>query len=469
MRLERFKIALPLVAALFSVGCVTVPKDAGFAKVRQTVLDRTGQVIRWNQGTSADRAADDAVKTLLSRELTVDGAVQVALLNNRSLQSSYEELGIAQAELVEAGLLQNPTFAAEVRFPKHAALPLEFDITQSFLNLFLMPLRRRLAGAEYEAARLRVTHEVLGMAAETKTAFVRAQAAAELVQMRRVAMEATGAAYDTARQLRDAGNISEFALNSERVFYEQAKVDLARAEADALDTREELNERMGVWGAQTQWTIAARLPELPADEVRSNGLESLAVSQRADLSAARQSVEAAGQSLGLTNSMALLGDLAVGGHYERDSDNTTTVGPNVTIPLPIFNQGQPAIAAAVARLRQSRDRYFALAVEVRAQVRRSRNKLLAARSLAEYQRHVLIPLRHEVVQLGILQVNAMQLGVFELLQAKQAEIDAGREYVEAMRDYWIARAELERAVGGRLPEDAPATQPTHQDPEEHKP
>ena len=53
----------------------------------------------------------------------------------------------------------------------------------------------------------------------------------------------------------------------------------------------------------------------------------------------------------------------------------------------------------------------------------------------------------------------MLLGVFELLEAKQNEIDAGRAYVAALTDYWTARAELERAVGGRLPTPGSTTQP----------
>ena len=52
----------------------------------------------------------------------------------------------------------------------------------------------------------------------------------------------------------------------------------------------------------------------------------------------------------------------------------------------------------------------------------------------------------------------MLVGVFELLQARRAQLDASQAYLEAVRDYWIARSELKRAVGGKLPdesEDAP--------------
>src|SRR5438067_5231477 len=107
------------------VGCATVPKDAGFGSVQKAVTDRTGHRIRWNRETAADQEAARAVQSLLQQELAVDDAVQITLLNNRTLQATYEELGVAQAELVEAGLLRNPTLTAEVRFPKSPSFPFD--------------------------------------------------------------------------------------------------------------------------------------------------------------------------------------------------------------------------------------------------------------------------------------------------------------------------------------------------------
>jgi cobalt-zinc-cadmium efflux system outer membrane protein len=85
--------------------------------------------------------------------------------------------------------------------------------------------------------------------------------------------------------------------------------------------------------------------------------------------------------------------------------------------------------------------------------------MLAMRAQAQQQIKVVIPLRHQIVEQSQLEFNAMQIGVFELLQAKQSEIDAGREYVESLRDYWLARTELEKALGGRLPVAEATTQP----------
>ncbi len=161
-------------AAAILTGCSSVPKDAGFGSVRATVADRTGMEIRWNQASKADRDVERSVADLLSRPLTPDSAVQVALLNNQNLQATYEDLGIAQAELVEAGLLRNPILSADVRFPRYVALPFDISVTQSFVDLLSLPLRKKVAGAAFEAAKLRVTNAVLATAAQTESAFYRA-------------------------------------------------------------------------------------------------------------------------------------------------------------------------------------------------------------------------------------------------------------------------------------------------------
>ena len=77
-------------------------------------------------------------------------------------------------------------------------------------------------------------------------------------------------------------------------------------------------------------------------------------------------------------------------------------------------------------------------------------RLNAARQTAELYQEDLIPIRERIVVETQKHVNYMLLGVFQLLQAKRDEVNAYREYLEALRDYWIAFAELERAVGGNL-------------------
>jgi cobalt-zinc-cadmium efflux system outer membrane protein len=449
---------LVLGASLGIAGCVTVPRDAGFEQVERTVNERTGgQHVRWNRAGEDGGEVARTVHELLDTELTVDRAVQIALLNNPGLQATYEELAISQSQAIEAATIHNPTLSAEVRFPRHAKLPFEVELSQSFVDLLLLPMRKRAGEAAFAAARLRVTHEVLELAAEVKAAFYRAQGAGQLSEMRQSVAGATEASFAIAQRLHDAGNITDLALANEQALHEQATLDLARARADAVDAREELAALLGLNGEA--WTMAARLPELPQNEIGAGELESLAVAQRQDLAAAREEVLVATQNLAMTTKLWPFTDAAVTAHLERDPDGTTTFGPGISLPLPIFNQSQPAIATAQARLRQAQARAVALGVQVRSQVRRNANRMLAARERALREARVVLPLRRQIVRETQLQYNAMLVGVFQLLEAKRAEIDAGREYIESLIEYWTARAQLERAVGGKLAAGAPTTQP----------
>jgi outer membrane protein, heavy metal efflux system len=208
---------------------------------------------------------------------------------------------------------------------------------------------------------------------------------------------------------------------------------------------------MGAFGAQTNWTVAPRLPEISGSSISTSQLESRAIQQRLDLAAARQQFIAETRARGIAGGEAILQQTEVGGHYEHEVEGGVhSIGPSVNVPIPIFNQGQPASARASAKMRQAEQRYLALAADVRSDVRAARDKMLLARRQVEYFKSTALPMRMRVTQESQLQYNAMQITPFQLLQAKQEEVKTGADSVEALREYWVALAELEKAVGGPL-------------------
>src|SRR6266487_2150240 len=429
-------------------GCAHVDPNPAFQELANTVHLRTGKRVQWNRGSAQDAEAQAAVASLLSRPLSAGSAVQVALLNNHNLQATYEELGIAQADLVEAGLLKNPTFYFERRLPGQA---LEADLLKEFIDILLLPLRKRIAAAQFEAAKLRVGHEILSVAAEVRAAFYEHQGDQQLVDLRKTVADATERAAETALKMHEAGNLRDLDLASEQANHAQAKIELAKAQSEAVRTREKLNKLMGAFGAQTNWTVASRLPDLPSGEVSTSQLESRAIQQRLDLAAARQQFIAEARARGIARAEAILQGAEIGGHYEHEIEGSVhSIGPSVNVPIPIFNQGQTAVARRNAKMRQAEQRYLALAADIRSDVRAARDKMLLSRQQVEYFKSTALPTRTRVTEESQLEYNAMQIGPFQLLQAKQEEVKTGAESVEALRDYWVARAELEKAVGGSL-------------------
>ena len=454
MNAVKLTFGVALLAAAAGGGCAAVPRDAGFADVQAVVAERTGHHVRWNQGTGADASVDASVREMLQGTLTVDQAVQIALLNNRALQATYEDLMLAQADLVSAGLLSNPVFDAEVRIHEAGGgTGFELALVQDFIDLLYIPLRKKVAASAFEAAKLRVAGQVLDLAAAVRAAFHTLQGSQQTLDMRRQVVAATGASYDLARRLRAAGNISDLEVANEQALAEQSKLELRAAEAEVAQDRERLNRLMGLWGpVSASWSVSDRLPDPPQDEVAAEGLERTAVERSLDLGAARRGVEAAARSLGVAAPFGLLPEAEAGVGAEHEAEGGWGVGPAVSIPIPLFDQGQPGVAAARAELRRARQLYVALAVDVRSRARAARDAVIAARDQADYYRRVVLPLRQRIVEQTQLQYNAMQLGTFQLLTAKQQQIEAGTAYIRALQAYWLARIQLDQILSGRLPQ-----------------
>ncbi len=432
-------------------GCASIQPGKGFDQVGESVYERSGVRPHWNNGSKEDAAAAAAVADLLASELTADGAVQVALLNNHGLQAVYEELNLAQADVVQAGLLRNPVFSGEVRFASGGGgQAVVLDVAQDFVSLLSMPLRQRRAEAAFEAAKVRVTAAVIDAAFEARTAFYGYQAAEQAREMRATVLEATEAAFELAKRLRAAGNFRELDLLNERALFEQAKVDLAAAESIAAMARERLNALMGLWGEQTGWRAAGRLPQLPDSVAPLEGMEGRAIAASLDLALLQREVEVAARSAGIARPWSWLEGTEVGASAEKDVDGSWSVGPSLSVPIPLFDQGQAALSDAEARYRQAVERTFARAVEVRARVRAAHAAVGAAHARARYYQRVILPLRQRLVDETQLQYNAMQVSPFQLLQSRRDQIETGAAYVASLHGFWKASAELDHVLAGRL-------------------
>ncbi len=453
----------PVLAVVFLAGCASVRPQEAFDDVQQTLDARTDARVVWRTGASEDAAADASVDSLLARPLTADAAVQVALLNNRRLQATYENLGVAQANLVQAGLLANPVFGAGVMFPLEVADPasgdsaapdLRFSVAFDFLSVFFLPLRRAVAQSAYEAARLRVASDVLGFAADTRATFYRAQANAARLALQRTIVENTEAAYEAALLLREAGNVPAVDLLAEQARFEQARLDLVSAEALTVESRERLARQMGVFGEDADFTLAGEIPPVSEDALDIEDLDTIetrAVEANLALAAARQDVLTFGRRLGVTRPETLIPELHAGAELERD-DGEWELGPDVEVALPLLDQGQARLARVRAELRRRRARYYALGVEVRSAARTLAQRLAAARTTALQYQRVILPLRAELTAQTLRQYNAMQTGVFGLLQAQQMEVEANRRYLDRLAAYWRARIDVALLLQGGMPD-----------------
>lgn len=461
-----FAVSVPLGLT----GCASTNPAAPFRDVDQTVGARLGAHLQWAGAGKAvsDQSIKASVAGLLHGDLTVQSATAIALLNNRSLQAEFEEIGISQAELAQASRLRNPEIAGSARFPDRppSATDAEFSIAGDFLDLLTLPARRQIAAANLEATKLTVADQVLRLAAKTQTAFYTLQAQLQLNDRLGVIVALNDAAADFARRQYQAGNITDLDLHNQQVAAAQSHFDLMQAQAQMQADREQLNRVLGLSEGQLEWRIAAQLPPLPPDDPPLAELESLAATQRLDLAAKRREMKSLAAVLRLKQRTRYLPGATVGADTERTPDGQRVIGPTLRLELPLFDQGQPAIAKLTAEYRQAQDRYLARQAVVGSEVRAALATLVAARTAADFAGQVLLPLRRKILGETLLHYDAMEKSVYALLLAKEREQAAEEASVAAQRDYWVARVALERAVGGRLavlsnqpPQDPPRPQP----------
>ena len=442
--------------ALALTACVSVPRDAGLSDVRDGVRLRGAPEIEWRAEPST---SDDArISSLLEGDLTADEAVAVAMMNSPRLQVALAELGIARADLIEASTISNPVVEFEIRFPGEPYRPYELRLAQSLIELIQLPRRRALGRAAFDAAQLRVSSEILRFGAEVRTAYFDLLAATQQVGINRTAAAAAQTAAEVAIRQHAAQNITDLDLENEQALYEQAKLDLARAEENAVLAREVLIRALGLRNAEAQWRLPEAFPDLPAAELDQAELEQLAVAQRLDLAIARRELDVARQRVPISR-LAALEETVLDVHYEREPEGKRTAGPGIELPIPIFNTGRAARTRAEAEFLRARHALNALETEMSSQLRAARASVAAARARVEYYRDVIVPRRQRIVELTKLEHNAMLVGIFQLLQARQNEMQARRDFIEAQRDYWSARTNLDRALQGIAddPSFTPAT------------
>jgi len=451
-------LALLLSIGLLS-GCASVSEDSGFSDVNRLVSERTGERVQWNRNSADDQAATTAVQDLLKSPLSVDATVQIALLNNRELQATYEDLGISQADLVQAGLLKNPLFSFS-RLAGGNLVDMTLSIEFDFINLLFTPSRAGIVASQFEETKLRVADAVLKTAMDVKTAYYAALASEQSIEMLQKVTKSTEMAAEIASRQYDAGTTNRRERDRQQAFYADTLARLIKCRAENAAQRERLTRLMGLWGTDIDWALPQHLPELPKKIPNRNDLETLAVNRRLDLLAVRKSTETFAKTLGITADTRFLTDADVGVSRESQTDQPTDIGPTLMLGLPIFDQGQARMARAEAQYKQSHARLYSMTVNARSEVREAYASLAGAYGVAKLQRKTILPLKNNILEETKLRYNGMLEGIYDLLVDAREQVIAGQTYIDALKDYWVAHAELERATGGTLPQEQNTTAPS---------
>ena len=442
-------------AFLATATACTPSRTAMFGPVQGEASRRIGVDVAW-QASPTDVRVPAAVLALLQRPLDRDAAVRIAIANNRRLQAAYDDLGLAAADVADATVLR----PLEIDLSRKYAVSgpgseTEIEATQDILDILQLPQRRSIAGASVRAARARAISATVELVASVEAGFFGMVAAEQERELRQTAFDAASASAEVVERQHAAGGTTDLALARERDLREQARLDLARAELLTETRREELNELLGLYGESTRWSVMGRLPDLPPTPPELDSLERDAVTSNLELAALRAEAEAGAGQVSLARVRTILPELAVGVAATRRDDGEWEAGPALSIGLPLFNWQQGPRARAHAQLRRAQNLLAATAVELRAQARAARQRALEAHAEARHLHSVVLPLRQRILDETLLQYNAMNASLFELLQARRDLVEAGRQYIEALRLYWESSARVAALRRGAMPGSRP--------------
>ncbi len=443
---------LRLLAVLASAavlgGCASFSPDGGFAAVEKTAKDRLGKDVEWARSDADQNSIAKRVSELLAKPLTVDDAVQLALLNNRGLQATFQELGINEAEVVQAGRLPNPGFSFG-RSSRGDEREIERGLHFNIARLIAMPLIGQMEARRFEQTKGRVAMSVLSLAADTRKAYYNALAAEETVRYMRQVKQTADASAELARRMEQVGNFTKLQRAREQVFYADAAQNLARAEQAQRSTRERLTRLLGAWGSQTQFTLPERLPDLPKEVMDLPDIERVAMAQRLDVQGAKLAAEQTARNLGLTRTTRFVNVLELGLIRNSSNEEPTQRGWEIGFELPLFDWGGARVARAEAVYMQTVHRAAETAVNARSEVREAYTGYLSAYDIARHQRDEVVPLNQRIAEENVLRYNGMLIGVFELLADARTQIVSVNGSIQALRDFWIAQADLDMALIGK--------------------
>ncbi len=442
-----------LALFLMLTGCVSASTGADVSRVRSL---SKAEVLAPVKAGRVDRAPDDETRTLLSQPLDVETAVKVALLNNRDLRARLRALGVERGELMQAGLLANPVLEVEVLPERNSRLELrtEYDV----MSFVLTPLRKQAAEHTLEAARYDAAGDVVELGYRVRTAYYALMAAEQSVRVASLSLDTLAAGREAAQALFDAGNITPLDASTQISAFERGRVVVAKLELEVAERRERLQRLLGLFGKDTHWTLAGELPAAPDSPGILDDLEGRAIRASLDRLAVEQHLDALAKRAGIARTEGWLPRLDVDVHMLVGNPDSVIYdklrwGGGVALDLPLFDRKQGVVRTLKAQLESALEGYQGLAIQLRSRAREIDARVRSAHQRARQYQDVIVPAQAKVTEHTLLQYNAMQVGVFHLLEARRAELEVALDYAETLREYWSAKAELDallhgRAVGG---------------------
>lgn len=455
------KVAMAVLLALLAGACAGFTGDGGMAPVTEGVRREIGKDARKLGSPEAARQARERVQQLLAEPLTEDAAVQITLLNNRGLQAAYNDLGISEADYVQATLPANPAIVVGRTFGTGGFVELGFQLIGNLLSFATLPRRSEIAKREFAEARYRAVATTLSLSGDARRAWVRAVAAQHKLALLEQSRQTADASARLMQQLGETGAANKLDQGRVAAFYAELSAQVAQARLSVTREREALNRMLGLWGTDLDYKLPARLPALPREPDPLSNVEIEAMRRRVDLIILRYEIVTLAQSIGFVEATRYLSFLELGLGYRNEVETGSSgaqtsknrYGLELGIVIPIFDTGQARLTAARETYMRAVNRLAERSVNARSEARVAYATYRATFDIAQFYQTRIVPLRRQISAEALLRYNGMLIDVFELLVDERERIVASVASLDALRDYHLAAADLQAAliVGGTVP------------------
>ncbi len=439
-------IRLWLAAVLtLSIGaCTTVPEDNGISSVQDLLDENPGPHDVQSVIDPEDPMSPEEITQILSAPLGIGDAERMSLEVNPESKATLLRVGIAEADYAQAGRMENPGFSLERFSGEDYSASLLFDIG----GLLLMPLRRQVEARRLEMARYEAAAAVLDHIVSTRRAWINAVAQRQQTGLMQRAVESAQTGNNMIRQMTALGHSNIIESAESEILLHQLQASLARQRLTELTAKETLIRQLGLWGKHARMIeLPDRLPELPEILVDFEAVEREAVQNRLDVQVVRLNLERMAKNLGLTRLNPFLSSIELGPKQES-VEGFKEDGYELELRIPIFDAGGVQDRKAKIVFDQAQAQAEAVAITAASE---SRQALVAYQTTWEVARHFgskVMPLRQRVSQERLLMYNGMLMSVFDLLADVRSAAIMESNYVNAVRDFWLADANLQSAMTG---------------------
>jgi outer membrane protein TolC len=450
--------AATLGLLLFATACAEFSPDAGMTPVAAAVRDKLGgETMKITSAADAERARA-RVDALLGEPMTPDTAVQVALLNNRSLQAAYNDLGLSEIAGVESSLPPNPKLSLS-RLARTGVVEWEFRLLGNILALATLPARKEIARQRFAQAQQVAIESTYRLALDTRRAWVNAVAAQQIVGYLEQSRLAADATSDLLRKLGETGGATKLEQARAAAAYAELSAQLAQARLRARQERMALTKLLGLWERDIR--LPAALPALPPRLQPIGDVEAEAIGGRVDVAIARQELAILAKSVDLAEATRFVSLFELSGivETERDDDGRKTRGGfELELEIPIFDGGQVKLRRERESYMRAVNRLAAVAAAARAEARIAHQSWRATHEIAAHYQTRVLPLRRVIAQETLLRYNGMLTDVFDLLIETRERVAANVAAIEARRAFLLAEIDLRAAVigGGASPMSSPS-------------